>query len=151
MVKGIEALRRKMARVAPAIAEGMRDELQRIAIDVAAQIAAVKPLPNIVIAWTWGAAPAGGVSLGEVRSDAAGPRITIYATATTAEFPGGFPGVARWFEFGTAERFHKDGKSVGRIAAQPYFYPTYRANKASIRSKIGRRVRKEVVKLNGAG
>lgn len=36
---------------------------------------------------------------------------------------------AHWIEFGTGERFHKSGKSVGRVTAQPYMRPAWDSQK----------------------
>jgi len=45
---------------------------------------------------------------------------------------------ATTLEFGTGERFHADGKSVGQSDAEPFMRPAWDAHKASIPSEIGR-------------
>lgn len=147
MVRGIPELKSRFAKVVPRLEASLRQVLEAEARSIVAQMDRVKPIPEIEINWTWGRAPRGAVTVGQVRPDPSGPRITIYATATTTDRPGGFPGVATWFEFGTAERFHKNGKSTGAIDARPYFFPTYRANRDGVRRKIRARINKEVRNL----
>ncbi len=148
MVEGVEALRRRLGRVTKEIERQLRPELEKAARQIVAQMNAVKPLPNIQIAWVWGKPPAGTLSLGSVAASK-GDRefISIYATATSSEYPGGFPALARWFEFGTAQRYQANGKSVGAITAQPYFFPVYRANRGKVVSAIRRKVRQAVKSL----
>ena len=83
------------------------------------------------IGWTWGEVPAGSFVVDEIRSGKnmgdqyATLRIKIYAGAGEGFY-------ARFHEFGT-----KDGKTPAR----PFFYPTWKANRAEFRRKIRARVR----------
>jgi hypothetical protein len=141
MVQGIDQLRRRFERVAPELRKQLRPELEAIARQIVAQMETLKPNAAIAIKWKWGGAPGGSIVLGAVAGAASdSEKISIYATVQTSEYPGGFPALARWFEFGTRERFHKSGKSVGSITAQPFFFPVYRANKPTIRRRIARKV-----------
>ncbi|WP_085983937.1 HK97 gp10 family phage protein [Allomesorhizobium alhagi] len=47
-------------------------------------------------------------------------------------------------EFGTAERFHKSGKSVGAGPAIPHIFPTYRAFRKRLRRMMAGAVNKAV-------
>jgi HK97 gp10 family phage protein len=76
------------------------------------------------INWTWGAAPKGALTLGKVKSRGNDLTITIYAGGPDAFH-------ARWVEFGTS-----------KMAKQPYFYVSWRANRKRAKRAIGREVRK---------
>lgn len=47
-------------------------------------------------------------------------------------------------EFGTGERFHKDGKSVGTMDAEPYMRPAWDAHKANMATDVGRELWSEL-------
>lgn len=118
-------------------------QLDREARKLVAQMELAKPIPEIVINYTWGDAPGGAVSL--ARTHHAGIYITIYATAETSEHSD-FHAVARWHEFGTSERVTKDGQYRGLIAASPYFWPVWRADKPRVRRNLRRAVTRGVKK-----
>jgi hypothetical protein len=148
MVEGIPELKRRFGAIPGILQDQLRPELAKAAAQIVQSMNALKPIPEIQIEWTWGPPPAGVVSLGRVaQSDGDREFISIYANAFTSEYPGGFPAIARWFEFGTLERFQNNGKSTGSLAAQPFFYPSYRANKSKVRSAIARKVNKAVRSL----
>jgi hypothetical protein len=150
MVQGIPELKRRLGKVAARLEKELRPELAAAAARIVVQMRSLKPLAAIQVEWTWGPPPAGVLELGTV-SAAPGDRvfISIYANAFTSEYPGGkgFPAVARWFEFGTLNRYQDTGKFVGSITAQPYFFPVYRANKKAVRSAIARQINKTVKNL----
>lgn len=87
------------------------------------------------IGWTWGDAPAGAFTLGEVKSGAdagveyAALRITIYANPKDKK---GRP-YASWVEFGTK-----------RSAASPFFWVTFRKHRRRIRSRVLKAVREAI-------
>lgn len=145
MVQGLNDLKLRFASLTRELERQLKPTLEKQAKSIVAQMNATKPLPNIQVDWVWGPPPAGVLSLGQVaRKRNAGEYISIYATGTSAERGGDFPAIARWFEFGTAPRFHKTGKYVGQITAQPYFFPVYRSNKDRVRNAISRTVTKVV-------
>ena len=79
-----------------------------------------------------GAAPGDVFAEGGEDSDAA-------ATIFVRDFR------ARWFEFGTAPRVQKTtGRAVGRITAQPFFYPAWRLYKKPAGAAIRRALRKAI-------
>ncbi|RMF11096.1 MAG: HK97 gp10 family phage protein [Alphaproteobacteria bacterium] len=51
---------------------------------------------------------------------------------------------AHLVEFGTAERFHKSGKSVGSAPAQPFLFPAYRIMKRRIKGRMSRAITKSL-------
>ena len=64
--------------------------------------------------------------------------ITVYARADDFN--------PAWFEFGTAPRFTKAGKYSGQIIASPFFWPTYRAKKKRLKSRMTRSITKAIKK-----
>lgn len=88
------------------------------------------------IGWTWGDLPPGTFMIDEVRSGKnkgdqyATMRITFYAGASQGFY-------ARFHEFGT-----KDGKTPAR----PFFYPTWKAQRAKYRALIRKKVRDAIKK-----
>lgn len=140
-------MERRWKAVPGAILEAVRGAMESAAADIVADMNKVKPIPEIEIGWTWGAAPKGSVSVGSFDDNGAEAkgkslRITIYATASTTEFPGGFAAIAKWFEFGTDPRFTKSGKSTGQIIARPYFYPVWRIWRRRVKGRITRAINK---------
>lgn len=87
------------------------------------------------IHWTWGDAPAGSFTIGEVKSgpdagvEYAALRITVYANPKDSI---GRP-YASWVEFGTK----KNG-------ARPFYWKTYNAHKRRIRSRVLKAIREAI-------
>lgn len=145
MVQGAAELRRRFQALPQHVRSEVTAEIEKQAQGLVAQMNAIKPSPAIKVAWTWGDAPRGAVTLARTRGGRAFGKVaaTIYATGISSGSE--FPALATWFEFGTAERVQKTtGRYTGRIAAQPYFFPAYRANKTRIRSAISRAVTRAV-------
>lgn len=134
-VIGVAKLRRKLEAL---VAVG-RDEIKRAMETSADEIVALAK--NLVpvdkgdlkdsIGWTWGKAPKGAMTLGTVQSNEvdSGFTITIFAGNSDAYY-------ARWVEFGTQ-----------KMAAQPYFYPSYRALRRRSKSRVTRAVTKAIKKV----
>ena len=84
------------------------------------------------IGWTWGEVPAGSFMIDEIRSGKnkgdqyATMRIKIYAGNREAFY-------ARFQEFGTRSQ-----------PAQPFFFPTWKRERAKFRRRIRERVRKRI-------
>ncbi|MCH2096734.1 MAG: hypothetical protein MK160_16730 [Rhodobacteraceae bacterium] len=133
MVQGLSEFNRRWGAIPKSVRLAVQAEMEKIAAAIVGEMDAVKPLPEIKIGWTWGAPPKGSISVGSF-GEGKGLRITIYAVAP--DF------AARWFEFGTEPRFHKSGKYVGQIAAQPFFYPIWRRWKRRIKARITRAINK---------
>lgn len=134
-VIGVAKLRRKLEAL---VAVG-RDEIKRAMETSADEIVALAK--NLVpvdkgdlkdsIGWTWGKAPKGAMTLGTVQSNEvdSGFTITIFAGNSEAYY-------SRWVEFGTQ-----------KMAAQPYFYPSYRALRRRSKSRVTRAVTKAIKKV----
>lgn len=84
------------------------------------------------IGWTWGRPPKGAITLGKVAASqiATDLTITIYAGNSDAYY-------ARWVEFGTQ-----------KMGAQPYFFPSYRANKKQSRQRLSRAINQAAKKVS---
>ncbi|HBQ33406.1 MAG TPA: hypothetical protein DD739_12100 [Ochrobactrum anthropi] len=134
-VIGVAKLRKKLEAL---VAVG-RDEIRRAMETSADEIVALAK--NLVpvdkgdlkdsIGWTWGKAPKGAMTLGKVQSDGVDSEftITIFAGNSEAYY-------SRWVEFGTQ-----------KMAAQPYFYPSYRALRRRSKSRVTRAVTKAIKKV----
>lgn len=67
--------------------------------------------------------------------------VQMYVGAHSARY-----GLAHLFEFGTAQRHHKSGKSTGRMRPQPFMRPAWDANKGRLLDTLGRELWTEVDK-----
>lgn len=151
MVQNVAAFRRKFRESPKIIHERLEKGLARIGDDVVREMNVLNPLPGtIIIDWTWGDAPAGSVKLGAFgKADREGMTITIFATARPGEYPGGFPAIARWWEFGTLNRVQKTtGRRTGSIPAQPYFWPVWRSNRSRVKARLTGILRRAIRKAN---
>lgn len=144
MVIGVSKFRRRMR----AIPKHVKDDVAKVMEEEAEKI--VQMMRSLVpvksgdlkesIGWTWGEAPKGSFVVRSYRrkdgkkSKYSKVMLTIYAGNETAFY-------ARYVEFGT-----KHGK-----AAQPFFYPAYRANRTQAKSRITRAVRRAMKKGPGNG
>jgi len=138
MVQGIAELNRKLTVVIPKrVEDATRLAMEKGAEELVSMMKRLAPFQDIrdSIQWKWGSAPKGAFTLDKVEtSERGGLRITVYATDYRA----------RWFEFGTAERFQASGKSTGRIQQHPFFFPSYRALRKRIKSRVTREMRKAI-------
>jgi hypothetical protein len=141
VVNGRAALHQRLQRIPENIRRAAMDKMEQEASRIVAHMRNLNDHPAVIIDWAWGDAPTGALAL---SSKALGKLpITIYATAKTSDYPQGFPALARWAEFGTAERYQKTtGRYVGKIPASPYFYPGWRSNRDRTKSAIKRVITK---------
>lgn len=103
------------------------------------------------IGWTFGEAPEGSFAIDTLSSRDARVKATIYAGSKEAFY-------VRFVEFGTAPHSIATNASVKRnlrqdqgtlhpgARAKPFFYPSYRALRRRIRSRVTREVKKAVRK-----
>lgn len=131
MVEGVDALTRKLTVVIPAKVEAAtRAAMEKGADELVAMMKRLAPVDSgdlrDSIAWTWGAAPRNSIVLAKSSPDGKGMRIVVYAGDDFAFY-------ARMVEFGTV-----------KSAAQPFFFPSYRAMKKRIKSRVNRAMRKAI-------
>lgn len=136
--KGLQNLNRRLTRTIPDKAyKAVRAALEQSANEIVAEMKRFVPVDTgdlqMSISWCWGNAPKGTMTLGTVgrkpfrqgKSDD-GLRISIYA--------GGGEEYYAWFvEFGKEN-----------AAAQPFFFPIYRAKKRAVKARITRAISKGV-------
>lgn len=122
-VVGVQKLNRKLGKIPAAVREEVRTAMVRSAREIAdlAEVLVPQDTGRLAgsIGWTWGEAPRGALSLGKVATGG-DMTITVYAGDREAFY-------ARWVEFGTVE-----------VAAQPFFFPAYRALRKRSKSRIRR-------------
>lgn len=134
MVQGLDALNRRWGAIPGKVRAAAREALEDVAEDLVRQMRAAAPKGATgklakSIGWTWGDAPDGSMLIGTVagsKRDYATMRITIYAGGGDAFY-------ARFQEFGTV-----------KMAANPFFYPVWRARKRGAKSKITRAISKAI-------
>lgn len=130
-VQGLAAFEARLERIPDRVREAVRYAMQDIADRIVEDMFNVAPQGETLrlagsIAWTWGDAPKGSMTLGTFGGGRqyATMRITIYAGGSEAFY-------ARFQEFGTA-----------KMAANPFFYPVWRARRRWARGKITRAINK---------
>lgn len=129
-----EAVRKAAAREMERGAEEMVQEMRRVAPFDAATPDGIHLREHI--GWTWGDAPAGSFTMGEIKSgpdagiEYAALRITVYANPKDKK---GRP-YASWVEFGT-----KSGNT-----ARPFFWVTFRKYRRRIRSRVLKAIREAI-------
>ena len=140
MVKGLAEHRRRFRRVMPAVRKELVRVLEREAGKIVREMKSIAPTLQKPdkrrrigalrgsIGWTWGDAPAGSIAI--LQSPRGGQYgkifITIYAGSRGTEEDAFY---AHFLEFGTV-----------KMAAQPYFFPVFRANRARVRGNLTRAV-----------
>lgn len=138
-VQGLDKLMRKMALIPSKVLQEVRYSMERSATEMTDMMRRLVPVEHGVlrdsIGWTWGDAPKGAMVIGSVRSgknkgDAVGRMtITIYAGGKSGR---GTDAFYAWFqEVGTVN-----------MAANPFFFPSYRALRSKAKGGITRAVKK---------
>lgn len=146
-IDGLADLNRRFKAIPAALRVPVRVEMEKQADDLVRLMKSLAPNRRIAdsIEWTWGAAPKDATVLAQSES-ADRMRITVFVRIGAGDTKG-WDG--HWWEFGTAERIQKTtGRKTGRMTAQPFFFPAFRANRRRIKSGITRAMNKA---LKGSG
>lgn len=152
-IRGLAALDRKLRRLPEAVTAEIKAEMEAVADDIVRMARSLAPEDDGAlrrsIGWTWGAPPRGSLTLGKVARSALGKQltITIYAGNDEAFY-------ARWVEFGTAPHLNKGlypGTHNPGTAAQPFFYPSWRASKKDARKRMRQSLRRGAKKVAAGG
>lgn len=140
-MQGLDRLRWKLTRKIPrAVEQAAVQTMEAGATEIVRLMKSLAPVDEgelrDSIGWTWGAAPAGAMVL--ARSKVAGGKgrkqITIYAgNARTMVGSRNQFQLARLQEFGTQA-----------MAANPFFFPAYRALRKRVRGRVTRGIRKAI-------
>lgn len=142
---GLAKLQRKIDRLSDAAKTEIRTALEDAANEIVRMAKGLVPILKSPderrragalrdsIGWTWGKAPKGAMTLGKVAESAIGGDLTITIYAGSRDKSSGVDDAfyARWVEFGTQ-----------KMTAQPYFFPSYRANKKGAARRIRAGVRR---------
>lgn len=141
ITNGLASLNRKLTKTIPdKVYAQVRAALEQSANEIVAEMKRFSPVDTgdlqMSISWTWGNAPKGAMVLGRVATKRRssfkqgasndGLRITIYSG-------GGDTYYAWMVEFGSIHG-----------AAQPFFYPIFRAKKRAAKSRVTRAISKGV-------
>jgi len=140
MVEGTAKLRARFKAVPQKIIDEVARALEVEAAKIVGDMKRLVPVDSGAlresIGWTWGDAPKGSISVGKVKGRKFDQvSITIYAGTRDKGLGKGDAFYARFQEFGTV-----------KMAANPFFYPAWRANKSSARSAMKRAINKAVRK-----
>lgn len=135
-VIGRDKLQKKLERLPAAAKTAIMEAMAKSADDIVRIAKSLAPVDDgdlrKSIGWVWGnKAPRGSISLGNVRQGSLA--LTIFAGNDDAFY-------ARWIEFGTQ-----------KMAAQPFFYVSYRARRKSAKSRISRAINKAAKRVAASG
>ncbi|QIG68727.1 putative tail component protein [Rhizobium phage RHph_TM3_3_14B] len=141
-IKGLKELQRKLDRLPQVAKERIREAMEQGAGEIVTMMRSLVPTDSgdlrDSIAWTWGRAPKGALTLGKVQSVGGDLTITVYAGNATAYY-------SRFVEFGTASHTAGGkfaGATIPAIPASPFFFVSYRANRKKVKSRITRAINK---------
>lgn len=142
-ILGLAKLQKKLDRLPKIARDLIRQKMGEAADEIVAMMKSLVPVLKEPderrragalrdsIGWTWGQAPKGSMVIASMKGAGAGGDLTITIFAGSRDKKKGVDDAyyARWVEFGTRH-----------MAAQPYFYVSWRANKR----RAGRKVRAAV-------
>lgn len=155
-VIGLDRLNRKLSLLPLAARRRIREAMGQGADELVATMKSLVPVDNgdlrDSIAWTWGAAPKGALTIATVRgrgmrNTGSENTITVYAGNADAFW-------ARWVEFGTAAHTAGGefaGATIPAIPASPFFFVSYRANRKRVKSRITRAINKSAKEVATGG
>lgn len=150
-VIGAEQLKAKMRRFPAVAQEAIRRALEQNADEMVKLAKSIVPVDDgdlrASIGWTYGDAPTGSFSIGEVKGGARlnNLRITIYAGNERAFY-------ARWVEFGTKPHAQpRRGTQHPGTRATGFFYGSYRALRKRMRGRTTRAIRKAAQTIAATG
>lgn len=131
MVQGLDKLNRRWGKIPAAMKAAVARELENQAQSIVEDMYTVAP--NVTgdlagsIGWTWGDAPRGTMTIGQVGGrDYGTMRITIYAGGKNAFY-------ARFVEFGTV-----------KMPPRPFFFPVWRARRKKVQAGIRRAMKRAI-------
>jgi len=139
MVKGVEQLRARFRRIPQnlqaEIERTMETQAKKIVADMKRLVRVDKGALRDSIGWTWGDVPSGAMTIGTVAPSRREQIMAIKIYAGTRDKSLGdrdaFYGVFQ--EFGTQN-----------MAANPFFWPTWRRSRTRVKSAMSRALRKAI-------
>ncbi len=153
-VQGLDRLRRKLKALPDAARKEIAKAMEQSANEIVVLAKSLAPVESgdlqMSIGWSWGDAPKGSMVLGTVKTEGKGAgnlRITVFAGGGEAFY-------ARFIEFGTAPHVNQ-GRFAGSqhpgTAAQPFFYPAYRATRRRAKGRVSRAITKSAKRVAAGG
>lgn len=150
-IEGLDRLNRKL-RALPIVAQKrIREAMEQGADEIVRMMKSLCPTDSgdlqRSIAWTWGRAPKGAMTLAKVTQTGGENTLTIYAGNAEAFY-------ARWVEFGTASHTAGGlfaGATIPAISASPFFYVSFRANRRKVKGRITRAINKAAKEVAAGG
>lgn len=150
-IEGLDRLNRKL-RALPIVAQKrIREAMEQGADEIVRMMKSLCPTDSgdlrDSIAWTWGSAPKGAMTLAKVTQTGSENTLTIYAGNAEAFY-------ARWVEFGTASHTAGGlfaGATIPAIPASPFFYVSFRANRRKVKGRITRAINKAAREVAAGG
>lgn len=150
-IEGLDRLNRKL-RALPIVAQKrIREAMAQGADEIVAMMKSLCPTDSgdlrDSIAWTWGKAPKGAMTLAKVTQTGTENTLTIYAGDAESY-------QARWVEFGTASHTAGglfSGATIPAIPASPFFFVSYRANRRKVKGRITRAINKAAREVAAGG
>lgn len=148
---GLDRLNRKLARLPAQAQKRIREAMEQGAAEIVAMMKNLCPADSgdlrKSIAWTWGSAPKGALTLAKVTQTGSENTLTIYAGNAEAYY-------ARFVEFGTSSHTAGGlfaGATIPAIPASPFFYVSYRANRRRVKGRITRAINKAAKEVAAGG
>jgi len=150
-IQGLDRLNRKL-RALPAVAQRrIRQAMEQGADEIVTMMKSLCPADSgdlrNSIAWTWGQAPKGALTLAKVTQTGGENTLTVYAGNAEAFY-------ARWVEFGTAPHSAGGlfaGSTIPAVPASPFFFVSFRANRRKVKSRITRAINKAAKDVAAGG
>lgn len=141
-ISGLEQLRAKIRALPDAARAEIRRAMEQGADEMVGMAKRLVPVDSGAlrdsIGWTWGEPPKGSITL--AKSDPNAEAITIYAGSRDKSLGDRDAFYVRWVEFGTVSQ-----------AAQPFFFPSFRALRKRVKSRNTRAVSKAFKKVAAGG
>jgi len=153
-VQGLSRLQRKLKALPKAAEVEISKAMEQSAEEIVKLAKSLAPVDDgdlqMSISWTWGEAPKGSMVLGKVKAkggSAGKLQITVFAGGGDAFY-------ARFVEFGTSPHLNAGlfaGSQHPGTAAQPFFYPAYRALRKRAKGRVTRSITRSAKKVAAGG
>lgn len=150
-IEGLDRLNRKLAALPGVAQKRIREAMEQGADEIVSMMKSLCPTDSgdlrDSIAWTWGRAPKGAMTLAKVTQTGTENTLTIYAGNSEAWY-------SRFVEFGTAAHTAGGifaGATIPAIPASPFFFVSYRANRRRVKGRITRAINKAAKEVAAGG
>lgn len=162
-IKGLDRLNKKLVKLPKVAEQAIKAAMEQGADEMVALAKSLVPVDSgdlrDSVGWTWGTAPRGSITFGNIKSADGSLTLTIYAGDERAFY-------ARWVEFGTkthnvakgggtklGKLKHKLGGGITHPGsnAKPFFYVSWRPLKRRIKSRITRATNKAAKQVAAGG